>query len=243
MAAGTAVGGALALRASPQVRRLAMMCGAAAAMGMIFGNPLVTVILLLEAAVLKGAQGGRAAMMLILPVLVALGFGYLVQTGLDSIPGVGSQELAVPGLPAYPTLTSVDLLGSVPVALVAGVVAAVAIEGGRRIRAVAQGRTTIAIFTAAVVVAALAILVQATTSLSVEAVLFSGQSAIPLALTVTSVGTVLLVGVAKAVAYSVSLGGGFRGGMIFPAVFLGVEVGVLAHLLLPGLAMAPMVPA
>lgn len=243
MAAGTAVGGALALRASPQVRQLAMMCGAAAAMGMIFGNPLVTVILLLEAAVLKGAQGGRAAMMLILPVLVALGFGYLVQTGLDSIPGVGSQELAVPGLPAYATLTSVDLLGAVPVALVAGVVAAVAIEGGRRIRAVAQGRTTVAIFTAAAVVAALAVLVQATTSLSVEAVLFSGQSAIPLVLTVTSVGTVLLVGVAKAVAYSVSLGGGFRGGMIFPAVFLGVEVGVLAHLLLPGLAMAPMVAA
>lgn len=42
MAAGTAVGAALAARATPEVRRLAMVCGAAAATGMIFGNPLAT---------------------------------------------------------------------------------------------------------------------------------------------------------------------------------------------------------
>ena len=59
MAAGTAVGAAFAARATPEVRRLAMVCGAAAAMGMIFGNPLITVILLLEAAVVKGAKAER----------------------------------------------------------------------------------------------------------------------------------------------------------------------------------------
>lgn len=59
----------------------------------------------------------------------------------------------------------------------------------------------------------------------------------------TSVSTLLLVGIAKAVAYSVSLGGGYRGGMIFPAVYLGVIVGTISSLILPSAAMAPMVAA
>lgn len=243
MAAGTAVGAALAARATPEVRRLAMVCGAAAAMGMIFGNPLITVILLLEAAVVKGAQGGKAALMAILPVMVALGFGYAVQVGFTNVPGVGSNTLAVPGLPAYPDLEMGDLLAAVPTALVAGLVAALAIEAGRRIRVVSSPRPLTAIVVAGLLVAALALAVQYTTTLSVDAVLFSGQAAIPTVLTVTSVSTLLLVGIAKAVAYSVSLGGGYRGGMIFPAVYLGVVVGTIASLILPSAAMAPMVAA
>ncbi len=241
LAAGTAVGAALAARATPEVRRLAMVCGGASAMGMIFGNPLITVILLLEAAVLKGSRGGKAALMAILPVLFALGFGYAVQVGFTNVPGVGSSELAVPGLPAYPTLSVGDLVAAVPTALVAGLLAAVAVEAGRRIRVLSSPRPLAAIVVAGLVVAAMALTVQYSTTLSVDAVLFSGQAAIPTVLTVTSVGTLLLVGIAKAVAYSVSLGGGFRGGMIFPAVYLGVIVGTIASLILPSAALAPMV--
>ena len=40
-------------------------------------------------------------------------------------------------------------------------------------------------------------------------------------------GTLLLLLLLKAVAYLVSLGGGFRGGPVFPALFLGVCVGTL----------------
>ncbi|MGB8022040.1 MAG: chloride channel protein [Candidatus Nanopelagicales bacterium] len=243
MAAGTAVGAALAARATPGVRQLAMTCGAAAAMGMIFGNPLITVILLLEAAVVKGSQGGRAALTALLPVMVALGFGYAVQIGFTNVPGVGSNQLAVPGLPAYPTLSAGDLLAAVPTALAAGLIAALAIEAGRRIRVKCSPRPLVGLVVAALVVAAMALMVQSSTTLSVDAVLFSGQSAIPTVLTVTSVGTLLLVGVAKSVAYSVSLGGGFRGGMIFPAVYLGVIVGMIASLVLPSAALSPMVAA
>jgi H+/Cl- antiporter ClcA len=243
MATGTAVGAALAARATPAVRQLAMVCGAAAAMGMIFGNPLITVILLLEAAVVKGAQGGRAALTALLPILVALGFGYTVQVGFTNLPGVGSNQLAVPGLPAYPTLSVGDLVASVPTALVAGLAAALAIELGRRIRVQCTPRPLLGIVVAGLVVAGLALAVQYSTSLSVDAVLFSGQAAIPTVLTVTSVGTLLLVGIAKSVAYSVSLGGGFRGGMIFPAVYLGVVVGTIASLVLPSAALSPMVAA
>lgn len=241
MAVGTAVGAGLAARSSPAVRQLAMICGAAAAIGMIFGNPLISVLLLLEAAVVKGAQGGRAALMLILPVMMALGFGYAIQVGFDHLPGVGSTQLAVPGLPAYPTLAVGDLLLAVPTALVAGLVAALAIEAGGRVRVLSSRRPSVAVVVAGVAVAVLALAVQYSTSLTVDAVLFSGQSAIPTVLTVTSVGTLLVVGVAKAIAYSISLGGGFRGGMIFPAVYLGVVVGTLVSVIVPSAGLSPMV--
>jgi H+/Cl- antiporter ClcA len=39
---------------------------------------------------------------------------------------------------------------------------------------------------------------------------------------------VVILLVAKAIGYAVSLGAGFRGGPVFPAIFLGVAVGMLA---------------
>ena len=243
IASGTAVGAALAARATPAVRQFAMICGAAAAMGMIFGNPLITVILLLEAAVVKGSQGGKAALIAILPVMISLGFGYAVQVGFTNVAGVGSETLAVPGLPAYPALSGGALVAAVPTALVAGLVAALAVEAGRRVRVLSSPRPLVSLLVAGLLVAALALVVQFSTTLSVDAVLFSGQSAIPTVLTVTSVGTLLLVGIAKAIAFSVSLGGGFRGGMIFPAVYLGVVVGTIASLVLPGVSLSPLVAA
>jgi hypothetical protein len=57
--------------------------------------------------------------------------------------------------------------------------------------------------------------------------LFSGQAAIPDVLT-ESTGALLVILVAKAIAYAVCLGCGFRGGPVFPAVFLGVLVATFA---------------
>jgi Voltage gated chloride channel len=58
-------------------------------------------------------------------------------------------------------------------------------------------------------------------------VLFSGQSSVPSVVAATSTRVVLVVLVAKALAYAVSLGCGFRGGPIFPAIFLGVALASL----------------
>jgi H+/Cl- antiporter ClcA len=55
-------------------------------------------------------------------------------------------------------------------------------------------------------------------------VLFSGQASIPALLAETSTFTVAVLVVAKAIAYAVSLASGFRGGAIFPAIFLGVGI-------------------
>jgi H+/Cl- antiporter ClcA len=57
----------------------------------------------------------------------------------------------------------------------------------------------------------------------------------------SSVGVLVLLLLAKGLAYSLSLGTGFRGGPIFPAVFLGIGVGVLAAQVLPGLDLTPAV--
>jgi H+/Cl- antiporter ClcA len=52
-----------------------------------------------------------------------------------------------------------------------------------------------------------------------------------------------LLVVAKMLAYGISLGAGFRGGPIFPAVAIGVFTGVLAATVLPGLDLTPAVLA
>ena len=53
---------------------------------------------------------------------------------------------------------------------------------------------------------------------------------------------VLLV-VAKGLAYALSLGAGFRGGPVFPAIAIGVAVGMFAADVLPGLDTTPAVAA
>ena len=58
-------------------------------------------------------------------------------------------------------------------------------------------------------------------------ILFSGQSAIPEVIREQSTSVLLLILAAKAIAYAVSLASGFRGGPIFPAVFLGIGIATL----------------
>ena len=57
-----------------------------------------------------------------------------------------------------------------------------------------------------------------------ENVLFSGQAAVPALVSEDSAKIVLILLVAKALAYGVCLGCGFRGGPVFPAIFLGVAL-------------------
>jgi H+/Cl- antiporter ClcA len=58
-------------------------------------------------------------------------------------------------------------------------------------------------------------------------VLFSGQDSLPTLVTEGSAGVVIVLIAAKALAYGICLGCGFRGGPVFPAIFLGVAVAML----------------
>ena len=63
---------------------------------------------------------------------------------------------------------------------------------------------------------------------SSQDVLFSGQASVPALVTEDSTRIIAILLVAKALAYAVCLGCGFRGGPIFPAIFLGIGLATLA---------------
>jgi H+/Cl- antiporter ClcA len=235
---GTTIGALIMRGRPPKMVQLAMLLGGAAAIGAIFGNPFVTAFMLLEFA----AMGAMPAAVL-MPAFVALGSGYIVQVGIGSWMGLGTHVLAVPGMPAYPELQWGDLVGGVVIAIVAALCAALARELGERVQALAVRRRGIVLVAVALLTSALAVGVAAATGVGVELVLFSGQPAMPELIAETSAMTVLLIVVAKVLAYGLALGGGYRGGPIFPATFIGVGVGVLASLVFTDLSVSAMAAA
>jgi len=242
MAVGSAIAGFVAMRAAPAVQQVLMLAGAAAAITMILGNPMVSAVLILEGAALKGSPGGKKVMLGILPVLVAMGFGYLIQVGVGDWNGVGQSQLAVPGLPVYNAVQGIDLLLSFAVGIVTAAFAVFAVEAGTAYQNRVKHPLT-GLVLAAVIVAGAAVATRAITGQGVDVILFSGQVAVPTVLGITSVGTLLVIAFAKTLAYTVSLGAGFRGGMVFPAVYLGTVVGVGAALLVSGASSSPLVAA
>lgn len=178
-------------------------------------------------------------MLAVLPVLIAMGFGYLIQVGVGDWGGVGESKLAVSGLPAYDTVATIDLLLAVVVAIVTGLFAVFAIEAGTSFQKRVK-RPLVGLLVAAVIVAAAAVITRAITGQQVDVILFSGQEATTTVLGITSVGALLVIAVAKTFGYAASLGGGFRGGMVFPAVFLGVVVATGASLLVSGSSVSPL---
>jgi H+/Cl- antiporter ClcA len=71
-------------------------------------------------------------------------------------------------------------------------------------------------------------------------VLFSGQDALPALVDQAadySVGVLILLGACKALAYGLSLSA-FRGGPVFPSMFIGAVLGIAASGL-PGMSLAP----
>jgi chloride channel protein, CIC family len=195
-------------------------------------------MLLLEAGVGLGA----ALIPILIPGLVAASIGYLIFVGLGDWGGLDATALSVPGLPAYEGVHLLDLVIAVGV----GIVMALLVEAVRRLatRIAGPGRARVGMPVVlgggAFAVGALALLADGLGASSQD-VLFSGQASIPSLVSEDSTGTVLVLIAAKALAYAVCLGCGFRGGPVFPAIFLGVALTILAVITLdvsPTLAIA-----
>ena len=92
-------------------------------------------------------------------------------------------------------------------------------------------------------VGALAVVFRATADRPVDLVLFSGQAELPAVIAEGSAGVLILLVVTKGLAYALSLGAGFRGGPVFPAIALGVAAAMAAADVLPGLHTTPAVAA
>lgn len=235
-----ALGGGLAAAAVGLARRdvpprtglVVASAGSFAAISTLLGSPILGAFLLMEAAGLGGPTLG----LVLLPGLVASGIGSLIFVGLNTWTGLGTFSLAIPGLPPYDQPD----VGQLAWAVVIGVAAAVLGTGVRRTAVLGESRVDrrrlLVTPLLGLAVAGLAIAYGEITGKSSSEVLFSGQSALgPLIENSAdySVGAVVLLVLCKSLAYTASLIG-FRGGPIFPAMFIGAAGGVaLSHL--PGL--------
>ncbi len=235
---GTTIGALLTRGSDLKVRQAAMVLGGVAAIGSIFGNPFVSGFLMLEFAVF-----GLIPAMLMPAVLTALAAGYLTQVGIGSLSGFGVHPLAVPGVPAYDVIEPQDLLAGLLVALVAAVVIVVVRESAVALDRVAATRAVPMLYAAAGVTIVMLLIAQVGFGVDPHLILFSGQAAMGDLVAETSAGLVVVIVLTKAVAYAAALGGGFRGGPIFPATYLGVGVGVLVALLLPSVSVSPLAAA
>jgi H+/Cl- antiporter ClcA len=233
--AGSAV--RLARRDVPaQATAVVAAAGSFAAISTLLGSPLLGAFLLMEASGLGGPTLG----LVLVPGLVAAGVGSLIFIGLDAWTGLGTYSLALPDVPpfAQPDLAQFGW------ALVIGLVAAVVGTGIRRLalalRPHVERRLLLATPLVGVAVGTLAIVYAQASGHNFSEVLFSGQNALgPLISNSASysVGALVLLVACKGLAYGASLAG-FRGGPVFPAMFLGAAGGIaLSHL--PGLPLVP----
>lgn len=230
--------GAIAMRRAGEREAMAgRLLGGSAAIGAVFGNPLITAFMLLEFA-----AAGMFPSMIIAPILLALASGYAMQVGVLGFTGFGTHALSVPGLPAYDTIEVGDVAVALAVAVVAALVAALVREGAVSLDGIAARFPDLALVAVAIVTTG-ALAVALAAGAPAELVLFSGSSGMAELVGETSLAVVVVALLAKAVAYAAALGGGFRGGPIFPATALGVGVAVAASLVLTGTSVTPLAAA
>jgi H+/Cl- antiporter ClcA len=198
--------------------------GSFSAISALFGGPLPAGVLMVEA----GLGMGVALIPVMLPGLVAAACGYVIFIGLGDWAGLESTKLVVPDLPAYDGTTVGDLLLAVVIGAVAALLIIAARKLGHRVHGLGdRGMGMPALIVAgALAVGCLTLIVDALGGKAPE-VLFSGQAALPDILAEGSAGVLIAILLAKAIAYGICLGCGFRGGPVFPAIFTGVAVATL----------------
>ena len=226
IALGSVVGVAMARLARLDERATTVLgtAGSFSAISALFGGPLVAGMLMVEGALAMGSR----VLGILLPGLVAAAIGYLIFVGLGDWGGLNAPGLVVGDLPAYEGTHVLDLL----VGLGVGVVTALLIVWVRGTATRIEGEGTrrlgmpALLLAGGLAVGALAELADLLGATSQD-VLFSGQASVPVEVSADTTKVVLILLVAKTLAYAVSLGCGFRGGPIFPAVFMGVGLASL----------------
>jgi H+/Cl- antiporter ClcA len=219
--------------------RLLVLAGAFAALAALFGGPLVAALLLFEVLAQSGKVPAEALVRALLPGFVAAGTGALIFTGVAGWEGLHQQNLALPDVAPYDTVRIADLAWCAGLALAVAVVVAGLRHLAFGIAARVGSRPLAALVGAGLLIGLLALGFREAADRPVDLVLFSGQSALPAIVAESSGGVLLLVVLVKGLAYSISLGSGFRGGPVFPAIAIGTALAVAGADLLPGLETTP----
>ncbi|MGW7051055.1 chloride channel protein [Streptomyces sp. NPDC054887] len=239
-----ALGGGLALlfgrlvRAPATAQSTALLgaAGAAAAIAAVFGNPLIGAVLLIEVA----GVGGPQLFVIMLPALLSSGVGAVVFTGFGRWTGLRTGSLHVHFPTSPPRLDTGDVVWSVVLAVGVGALVHLVIVGGRLTAAFVAYSPFVRTVVFAVAAGGCAVLYALITGRDPAEVASSGQATLgglaadPHA---WGAGALLAVLLCKAVGYALCLGS-LRGGLVFPALFLGAAAGVLLAPL-PGLGVIP----
>jgi H+/Cl- antiporter ClcA len=199
-----------------------MTLGVAAMLGAMFGAPIGAAFAFMELV----PATGRMLYEKLFPLLVAASAGALTVTLIATRP-----RLTAP----MPPLRDFLVIDIVSAFVIGAIAAAVGIGFGYLLRfmhpIVHRIPTILRLTLAGAVLASIAVVAG-------DIVLFSGQreiSVLVLEADSLSDARVALIAIAKLLSLVVAVAVGFRGGRIFPAVFIGMSIGVLAHALIPGI--------
>ncbi len=233
-----ALGGGLAILAlgrgaatgPPQAVALIASVGSFAAVSTLLGSPIVGAFLLLEAI----GIGGPALGVVLVPGLLASGIGTLIFVGLGSWTGLGPLSLSIPHLPPVGTPNIIQVGWAIVIGGVVAGAGTVIRRVGQHVARVARVHPVLVASLAGVVTGASAVIFVMVTGLSTSDILYSGQDQIGGLLTSPmTVGALLVLVLCKGIAYMLALGS-FRGGPIFPSMYIGGAIGLIfSHL--PGL--------
>jgi H+/Cl- antiporter ClcA len=213
------------LRADPAATTIIGASGAFAAISAILGSPIVGALFMMEAVGLGGAQ----MFAVLLPGLLASGVGSLMFTGLGDWTGLAIDTLAAPAVPGFERPDIGDVLWAVPLGAVAALLAYAIRLTSKRALPIVKSRPLVILPAVGALVGALAGAYALTTGHAPDEALFSGQESLGKLLADPggwSDGDLVVLLVCMGFGYALSLAT-FRGGPIFPAVFLGAALGTL----------------
>ena len=216
-----------ALHLPPEAGRALGIAGLAALFGGLFGNPLASALFILEVTPLAGRQLYRRVM----PALVASTVGVYVFNTFDGKPFANFHFPDYPGQEPWHLLVAVAMgIGGAFVGL--GYVRLSKVT--RRFLARLDSQVVVKAMLGGLVVGLIAIVFG-------EVTLFSGEAEIqeiidkgPQMAAITLVG----IAAAKMLAAVVSINTGFRGGRVFPVLFIGGTLGMAVHVVFPWIPVA-----
>ena len=222
--------------APPMAVTIMASAGSFAAISTLLGSPVLAAFLIMEAA----GIGGATLSLVALPGLLASGIGAVVFVGLDAWTGLGTFSLALTSVPPAVQPTLATLAWAVPMG-VGGALLGWAIRWlGLSLRPVVHRGRVAVTAGLGLLIGLTAMAYQLLSDRSFTQVLFSGQDAMPELVDHAadySVPVLLLLAACKTFVYSLSLSA-FRGGPIFPAMFIGAALGIAVSDL-PGMSLAP----
>ncbi len=222
--------------APPMAVTIMASAGSFAAISTLLGSPLLGAFLIMEAAGIAGATLSLVA----LPGLLAAGVGAIVFVGLDKWTGLGDFSLALTSVPPEVAPTIATLAWAVPLGAAAACLGWVIRWIGLSLRPVVHRSRVLVTAFLGLGIGLTAMVYQLVSGHSFTQVLFSGQDDLPAVVAHAadySVGVLLLLAACKTLVYGLSLSA-FRGGPVFPAIFIGAVLGIAVSGL-PGMAMAP----